>query len=432
MAPLRSSRRTVSSVIAAALLAAVATACTSGGPRTAAPVANDDAIEARIGEELTLPAPGVLANDEPNDGWLSAVDGEAANVDAVFTTARGNSVSLAADGALTFEAVAYAREDAFTYTLSNGGGTDQATVTARVSGPWVAMPDLPVAVSRPATFVWEGKLYVIGGEDEGDPGRNGYVQVYDPAAGAWELLPDAMPDPVSNACAVVIGDKAYVPGGYPGGGAATTFRVLDLATGTWSVSADDELPEGRYANVCAAVGGKIYLLGGRDPAAVSDGAVWRHDPARPAGDRWEQLTPAPVGFRYAAGVLVGEKVFVLGGSTDDVGDLATVLVYDTAADAWEAYPDLQVGRGGPGAWTDGRYLYVGGGVWSDQVPSVEVYDLQQGDSGEWAFTDELVLERRTFGHAADPGSGVFYAVGGFNDSEGFLVGAEMGLPDPTP
>jgi len=63
MAPLRSSRRTVSSVIAAALLAAVATACTSGGPRTAAPVANDDAIEARIGEELTLPAPGVLAND---------------------------------------------------------------------------------------------------------------------------------------------------------------------------------------------------------------------------------------------------------------------------------------------------------------------------------------------------------------------------------
>lgn len=114
MAPLRSSRRTVSSVIAAALLAAVATACTSGGPRTAAPVANDDAIEARIGEELTLPAPGVLANDEPNDGWLSAVDGEAANVDAVFTTARANSVSLAADGALTFEAVAYAREDAFT------------------------------------------------------------------------------------------------------------------------------------------------------------------------------------------------------------------------------------------------------------------------------------------------------------------------------
>src|SRR5690606_41322376 len=119
-----------------------------------------------------------------------------------------------------------------------------------------------------------------------------------------------------DAGAVGTGGERDVPGGDPGDGAAATFRVPDLATGTRAVSADDELPEGRYANVCAAVGGKISLLGGRDPAAVSDGAVWRHDPARPAGDRWEQLTPAPVGVGYAAGVLVGEKVVVLGGRTD--------------------------------------------------------------------------------------------------------------------
>ena len=96
-----------------------------GGPFLVAPTAVNDAYSSRGNAQITPAASvGVLANDTPNTGVISA-----------HTAPGHGTLVLNADGSFTYTPTSgFQGTDTFTYTLTNSSGSSTATVTLTISG----------------------------------------------------------------------------------------------------------------------------------------------------------------------------------------------------------------------------------------------------------------------------------------------------------
>ncbi len=118
-----------SAAITATFVTLADTATLTVAVSNTAPTATGDAYEALGNVTLTIPAPGVLANDADAEGnALAAVPG-------TFGTANGGSVVVSADGGFVYRAAAgYVGEDSFQYVATDGSLTSApATVTVTSS-----------------------------------------------------------------------------------------------------------------------------------------------------------------------------------------------------------------------------------------------------------------------------------------------------------
>jgi len=109
--------------------------------------------------------------------------------------------------------------------------------------------------------------------------------------------------------------------------------------GTWRK--EPLLRFSRSAHAVASTGSAIYALGG----SGSRGAVM--DVERFDGRRWTVETRLPVGLNAPAAVVLGGKLYVIGGF-DGTSNVPTdrVDVYDLAAKSWSRAASLPAPRGG--------------------------------------------------------------------------------------
>lgn len=98
------------------------------GSLTATPVAVDDSYAATGNVRISVAAPGLLGND------FNGVP--AATITAApITSANGGDVNIAADGSFTYNPPAgFEGTDSFSYALTNGAGSNNATVNITVGG----------------------------------------------------------------------------------------------------------------------------------------------------------------------------------------------------------------------------------------------------------------------------------------------------------
>lgn len=144
------------------------------------------------------------------------------------------------------------------------------------------------------------------------------------------------------------------------------FARFDPETRTWT--AMPPLPEPRSTHDSVVVGDKIYVIGGWSmPGGDSAnaeflGSALVFDLSRPK-DGWKELPPPPFRRRaLAVGALDG-KVYAIGGLTEDGGVVRSVDIYDPAKKSWSHGPELPGGKRqgfAPSAFAvDGR-LYANG------------------------------------------------------------------------
>lgn len=393
------------------ILVLVIAAC-SPPPPLPTPEAVADSYLVRADDSLSVAAPGILGNDSIEQASLLEVNGVTAAVGNETPTDDG-TVTVSADGSFHYEPnLGFVGTDSFTYTVGHAQDSDTATVTLEVVEPLTKLPDATAAVSRAAGVFAAGSFYVLGGEGIGGA-RDGLVQILDTASNTWSAG-EPMPTPVSNICAAVLGDHIYVPGGYNGDG-LDLLRRYDINADTWSVIDSDPLPAVKYANACASLNGKLYLFGGSN-SGLGSTDVWSYDPSLEAGERWTTtLAPSPIAGAYGAAVAAGDRIFYSGmGDASGSTNSAAVLAYLPASDSWVTYPSLQTARSAASVWVSGSHLFVAGGGWSSYLNTVEVYDLNEGTEGTWAYSDELLTGRRTAAAASDPLTGAAYIAAGWN------------------
>src|SRR4030095_2500248 len=336
-----------------------------------------------------------------------------------------------------------------------------ATASAQMpNSPWKKGAPFPVPDEELYGVAANGKLYVIGGWDDGKAGGVNYE--YDPATDKWTKK-QPMPRPAHHAALAAANGKIYVMGGFvapsetalPLGAAWQPIDnawQYDPATDSWKSL--PPLPTKRGSAVAVEVGGKIYTIGGapRMDGRVLDDSIGRlghskapfftaFGPARvlsvnevydPGTNKWETRQPMSVPRNHAFAGAVNGKIYVIGGRTGQ-GFILTatntdvVEEYNPLSDAWSAPKErMPTARSGGVSGTDGRRIYVAGGEVTTQqlvgaFRAIEAFDPL---TNSWSKLPPMPMPRH--GAAGAVIGNRLYLVSGMIQSAGALV-----FLDPT-
>jgi N-acetylneuraminic acid mutarotase len=250
--------------------------------------------------------------------------------------------------------------------------------------------------------------------------------------GRWEVRPD-MPAPTRTYSSVAaLPGQVLVVGGFSTNimtGKTVvydTVSAFDTKAGTWGTL--EPVPKPIAGANVAAVGGKLYVLGG-----IGLLESWQYDPA---SHQWTAKKPVPVvrGFGVSAVGVSGTRILLGGGAEpgQSNNNLNTgvrvnhVLAYDTVADSWERLPELEEARGyAMGAVLGNTFWVIGGSN------SIERTDLSVGldlATRVWARGTPPPLLLSSAGSAVLDGR--LYAIGGIATTTG-TIGPLTLVFDPT-
>src|SRR5205814_1548276 len=113
----------------------------------------------------------------------------------------------------------------------------------------------------------------------------------------------------------------------------------------------------RKNHATAAVGGRIYMLGGDDNFNIFS-SVEAYDPGT---DTWSPRSPLPTRRTFPSAAIVNDVIYVIGGDTSG-GAATTREAYDPPTGAWSADADLLEDRSQFGVGVANGTIYATGGV----------------------------------------------------------------------
>ncbi|MDB5007999.1 MAG: hypothetical protein JWP45_2392 [Mucilaginibacter sp.] len=259
----------------------------------------------------------------------------------------------------------------------------------------------------------KGKLYLIGGDGPAMP-----VEVYDPKTNAWTKKAMA-PVAMHHLQAVTLGDKIYVldafyDGGFPNQTPMPNAYSYDTRTDTWTKLAEIPADRRRAGAGEAVYKGKLYLVCGITHGH-SSGTNNMFDEYDPATDSWKALPDAPHIRDHSMAVVVGDKLYAVGGRNTSFRDpdnklnffsqtMLDVDCYDFKIGRWSTLPaKLPLGTGGGTAVNlDNRIYYIGGEratATTQNHSQKDVYYLDPATSNEWTKTADLNMARNGVGGA---------------------------------
>ncbi len=302
-----------------------------------------------------LARPAIAQTSPTPRGWLSAAS-------------LGNS--LYAIGGGTCEGL----------TCGNFGGNEVATVQAydAPGNAWSGKTGLTTARFGLSAVQVNGKVYAIGGTAGSGSQPLGIVEEYSPATNTWVGKAD-MPTPRWKLTAAGVDGIVYAIGGGPSGnqclptGVVEAFDVANGAwTGTWM-----SMPTPRWGAASAVLNGRIWVVGGSKACPQS-----LVDPSRalevfnPIINQWGIAAPMRIARWDLAAAAVGGKLYAIGG-WDPSGSrvLDTVEEYDLTTNSWTTKSHMPTPRTGlVTVVLNGRIYALGGFDGTRPTNVLEVYD----------------------------------------------------------
>ena len=319
---------------------------------------------------------------------------------------------------------------------------------AYAQAKWTKAAPFPEPAEEILGMAAGGKLYVFAGlAPVWKP--MGMVYAYDPATDKWTQK-KSMALPSHHVAFAEYHGKIYAFGGfvYPKSGPPAWVPIdnaweYDPETDEWKALAP--MPEKRGSAVAAAVGDKIYVIGGASTprgsketaisptsAQVCLGTVEEYDPAT---NTWRERTPMPTPRNHAAIGVVDGKIYVIGGRVGAAfiglaSDVSVVEEYDPATDSWGAPRSrMPTARSALAAGVYGGRIYIAGGEYQDPhmmatFRAVEAYDPA---TDTWETLPSLPVARH--GLAGGMIGDHFHVVGGDVQSSGTGLNVSTGEHD---
>lgn len=200
---------------------------------------------------------------------------------------------------------------------------------------WKALAPMPTKRGSAVAAAVGGKIYVIGGgatspgskEPSIHPARPhlavGTVEEYDPATNSWRAR-TPMPTPRNHAGVGAVGGKIYVIGGRTGaafisvGSNTDVVEEYDPATDTWG-SVKARMPTARSAVAYATYKDRIYIAGGEFQDEKLMAAFWVVEAYHPATNSWSTLPRMPIPRHGLAGAVIGDRLHLVTGEIQSAG-----------------------------------------------------------------------------------------------------------------
>jgi N-acetylneuraminic acid mutarotase len=309
----------------------------------------------------------------------------------------------------------------------------------RAQGKWLRLAPFPQPAEEILGAVANGKLYVFAGLVSAPIWTPiGMVYEYDPATDRWTKK-KPMAFPAHHVAFTEYHGKIYAFGGFvaPESGPAAWVPInnaweYDPAADTWKALAP--MPIKRGSPVAAAVGDKIYVIGGATTPPGSNqisidmaheqvglGTVQEYDPAT---NTWRERSPMPTARNHMAVGVVNGKIYVIGGRVGAAfiaiaTDVSAVEEYDPATDHWKVpRARMPTARSALAAGVyDGR-IYVAGGEFQDphMMATFKVVEAYDPASDSWVEMPPMPVSRH--GLAGGVIGNRLYLVGGDVQSSG--------------
>ncbi len=183
----------------------------------------------------------------------------------------------------------------------------------------------------------------------------------------------------------------------------STVERYDLATDRWSRVGS--LRHARDSACGAAIDGRVYLVGGRDPEFVDTNACERF---QASDDAWLEIASLEHHRSGAAAVAHGGRLWVFGG-WHGVGALPSVESYHPKVNHWTPGPPLPQAVNPVAATATGDDLWVAGATAESKGLAWEIWSFRP-PAGTWHRHGVFTGDRRWMAIAAHDRS--FYFCGG--------------------
>lgn len=234
--------------------------------------------------------------------------------------------------------------------------------------------------------------------------------------GTWQTAAPA-PAKRTEVAAAAVGGKIYVVGGFSEPNLQNMLKfaissdveVYDPVSDSWSITTP--LPEGRHHAGIASYNGLLYVIGGFTKSFLS---VWHAVPTvyqyDSATTKWRELAPMPTA-RGALGVTVYQnRIYAIGGY-DGKHNSAAVEIFDPETNTWSSAAPMPTSRDHLAVATVGSRIYAIGGRpdlnYHHNMNIVEEYNPQ---TNQWQARTRLPTARS--GITAGVIDGLIYVVGG--------------------
>jgi hypothetical protein len=253
----------------------------------------------------------------------------------------------------------------FRLMVKTAGGTSRGALV-RFRGPssdqWVYPTWMGTTLMQHEEAAWTqvgNDIWIISGRSNYE--QTASVERFSLLTMRGQVNPDwEIPKAVRRAGAAAIGTKIYVAGGFDDVTQKwqSTLQIFDTTTGIWTRG--HNLPAPLDEPSVVMLGNKIWVMGGRSPNNTGLKTTYLYDPA---ANSWTTKALLPLKTAYASavvppagvagpGVAAGAKIWLLSGYNESGGTFTlnqNVLEYDVASNAWSIRDDIPlVGQHGAG------------------------------------------------------------------------------------
>ncbi|MGH2375984.1 MAG: Kelch repeat-containing protein [bacterium] len=316
--------------------------------------------------------------------------------------------------------------------------TTMNATPAMADGTWTNLAPIAAGPRQEnATVALHGKVYLLGGLASAVPPpvtrdfeTTSRVERYDPATDTWTTLAP-MPKALNHLNAAAVGGKIYVLGGmiptpvtdYPWFAVGDSY-VYDPATNAWSTIASMPLGTQRGASAVAVSGTKVYLAGGAaclqglqgECLVPTLGAFSSYDTAT---NTWETLPSMPDNGRdHFPGVIDDGVMYTFGGRIGSISPAyPEVFAYNLSTRVWSTVGTMPTPRSGTSGALVGHKFYVMGGEGEPNSPIFDDNEAYNLNTGAWTILDPMPNPRHGT-QAVSIGHNIYLPGGGFQQNAG--------------
>nr|WP_295901924.1 kelch repeat-containing protein [uncultured Bdellovibrio sp.] len=253
--------------------------------------------------------------------------------------------------------------------INNGASTTCLNTSALydpASNTWSAAASLATGrCYHSATLLSDGRVMVIGGRTENSValGISNYLssaEIYNPATNTWTAAASMTASRGYHSAVLLKSNKIFVVGGRNTSGLLTT-ALYNPSANSWA--AGPSLTKSRKDHTATLLPeGKVVIIGGVDDTGVILSDTTLYDPSSGASGAFSNGASLAIARKSHTATLIGDRVFVIGGSTTSTAFKDTVI-YDPSINQWQTFADLKSGpRYLHTANIAGQYLVVLGGL----------------------------------------------------------------------